>query len=779
MKKILLLLSVILIAKLMNAQTWDGSASTDWNTAANWSTNTVPISTSSIIIPGGVPNNPALPSNITLAGLTMNTAGVLNFNGFALTTGNLNLNNATLNNSSGVTDIVINCSGSTLQYASTTVNDNLTVNVSGTGIFYEGFPAANVHNGNTNFVLNGAGEFQSSYSGASTFNGNLTVTRTVAGTTTLFVNGHNGITGNFTYNNNAGGITSINSSGVSPAAVAPSITGTVNITVANGGPFTMRRIINNTAGGTINVVTTYALVTHDTLMVTDATFSGMATGNIDDFDRLQITGNLTVSDLAANSNSFYYRGSVVNGNTSFTVNSGVILYEAYQRSNVYNGNATFVRNGGGIEINYDTDTRFNGNLTLNSVSGISFGTSNKSIFSGTTAATIEQQGTQTITIPRIEIAKTGSGSLTLNDPVLISNNVLFTSGNIVSSGTNFLSFLAGSTHTGASTTSKVTGVVRKTGNTAFTFPVGTANSLNTVAMTAPAVATDVFSAEYIKKNPHLDGYDTSNHAPTMQRISGCEYWMANRILGTSNVTLTFSYQPPCSGTPGYISNPAFARIARWTGSTWENLGSGGSTGGTTGTVTTAGPVTNFSPFTFGSVDISINPLPLSLISFIATKQNTKALLRWQTSNEINVSHFEVEHSGDGNIFRKIAEVTATNAAGIQNYEVADGGAQQGANYYRLKMVDVDGKSKYSHIVKVDFAKFMTVSLWPNPARDEVVIQSDKKITNIEVIDMSGRSVLQMRPSANNRYRLSMLQSGNYYIRVSSDSHAEVIKILLQ
>ncbi len=365
MKKILLLLSVILIAKLMNAQTWDGSASTDWNTAANWSTNTVPINTSSITIPGGVPNNPALPSNITLAGLTMNTAGVLNFNGFALTTGNLNLNNATLNNSSGVTDIVINCSGSTLQYASTTVNDNLTVNVSGTGIFYEGFPSANIHNGNTNFVLNGAGQFQSSYSAASTFNGDLTVTRTVAGTTTLFVNGHNGITGNFTYNNNAGGPTSINSSGVSPTLTAPVITGTINITVANGGAFTMRRIINNTGGGTINVATTYAIVTNDTLLVTAANFSGMATGNVDDFDRLQITGNFSISDLAGNSNDTYLRRSIMTGTTTVTANGTATFYEAYQVANIFNGNTSFVLNGtSDFQSSYNAASTFNGNLTV-------------------------------------------------------------------------------------------------------------------------------------------------------------------------------------------------------------------------------------------------------------------------------------------------------------------------------------------------------------------------------------------------------------------------------
>lgn len=37
MKKILLLLLAVLFTYLLHAQTWDDSASTDWNTAANWS----------------------------------------------------------------------------------------------------------------------------------------------------------------------------------------------------------------------------------------------------------------------------------------------------------------------------------------------------------------------------------------------------------------------------------------------------------------------------------------------------------------------------------------------------------------------------------------------------------------------------------------------------------------------------------------------------------------------------------------------------------------------
>ncbi len=68
--------------------TWDGSSSTNWNTAANWSTNTVPIATSNVIIPN-VANDPVISgastiNNVDLAAgatLTVAGSGTLTLNG--------------------------------------------------------------------------------------------------------------------------------------------------------------------------------------------------------------------------------------------------------------------------------------------------------------------------------------------------------------------------------------------------------------------------------------------------------------------------------------------------------------------------------------------------------------------------------------------------------------------------------------------------------------------------------------------------------------------------
>ena len=67
------------------SQTWNGSSSTDWNDAANWTPNNVPSSTGNVIIDNAsLSHYPLLPAHVSIRTLTM-SAGILNLNGFTLT----------------------------------------------------------------------------------------------------------------------------------------------------------------------------------------------------------------------------------------------------------------------------------------------------------------------------------------------------------------------------------------------------------------------------------------------------------------------------------------------------------------------------------------------------------------------------------------------------------------------------------------------------------------------------------------------------------------------
>ncbi len=69
---------------------WTGATSTDWSTASNWSTGTIPITTSDVTIPAGTPNQPTLNTSVQLHNLTIQTGATLTTNDIGvLLTGNL------------------------------------------------------------------------------------------------------------------------------------------------------------------------------------------------------------------------------------------------------------------------------------------------------------------------------------------------------------------------------------------------------------------------------------------------------------------------------------------------------------------------------------------------------------------------------------------------------------------------------------------------------------------------------------------------------------------
>jgi hypothetical protein len=350
----------------VSAQTWNGSVSTNWGTAANWTPAIVPIATSDVIIPTTV-NKPVLANNVSVNNFSMSLGSGLNFNGFALTSnGFFDVNGATLTNSNIATDIAITLNGAGgLYFRQSIINDHIIFNHNSASGFLEGYQFPNTFNGNTTFNVTSTGAFYSSYDNASTHNGNVTVNRTVAGFTEIFRAGAVAVTGNFSYINNAGGATTINNNG--PVKVP--ITGTINITATGTGnpTFSMERIQNSTTGGTISVQNSgFVTIAYDTLVVTALNVNGYTDGSTDEFLQNQITGTVNISDATTNTGSHYFRRNTINGNTTFTLNSTSSFLEGYQFPNTFNGNTTFnIAGTGAFYSSYDNAATHNGNVTVN------------------------------------------------------------------------------------------------------------------------------------------------------------------------------------------------------------------------------------------------------------------------------------------------------------------------------------------------------------------------------------------------------------------------------
>lgn len=132
---------------------------------------------------------------------------------------------------------------------------------------------------------------------------------------------------------------------------------------------------------------------------------------------------------------------------------------------------------------------------------------------------------------------------------------------------------------------------------------------------------------------------------------------------------------------GGANNAAFTTLPEMTGN-----GTAGTLAGFTLNGTTSNWVST-TPFT----------LPVELLSFKAVTSGSAIKTSWTTANEYHVSKFEVERSGDGSNFEKISTIIAQNNQ-ANSYAWTDGSPLAGNNYYRLKMIDIDGASSYSKVV---------------------------------------------------------------------------------
>jgi len=114
------------------------------------------------------------------------------------------------------------------------------------------------------------------------------------------------------------------------------------------------------------------------------------------------------------------------------------------------------------------------------------------------------------------------------------------------------------------------------------------------------------------------------------------------------------------------------------------------------------------------------PLPITLLSFTGQSISGKHLLRWTTATEQNSLGFQLQQSANGIQFTSINTILSKalngNSNSSINYQIENALPFTGVNYYRLKMMDKDGKFTYSSIVKLskETEKELRISLWQNP-----------------------------------------------------------------
>ncbi|MEP4093894.1 T9SS type A sorting domain-containing protein [Reichenbachiella sp.] len=186
-----------------------------------------------------------------------------------------------------------------------------------------------------------------------------------------------------------------------------------------------------------------------------------------------------------------------------------------------------------------------------------------------------------------------------------------------------------------------------------------------------------------------------------------------------------------------------------------------------------------------NVDDETGPLPLDFLSFSGQFDNEDVLLNWVTTNEINVSHFEIEHSLDGSSFLAIGNVEAVNVvASVNDYSYTHDSPTAAVNYYRIKEVDLDGLFEYSNIIMMESPYYrLEFNHYPNPVEDILRIGTSKRLSRafIRVVSVTGSIVYQnMLPSLNDDHfeiDLSNVQLGVYQVLIETDLGTKQFRIL--
>ncbi len=175
-------------------------------------------------------------------------------------------------------------------------------------------------------------------------------------------------------------------------------------------------------------------------------------------------------------------------------------------------------------------------------------------------------------------------------------------------------------------------------------------------------------------------------------------------------------------------------------------------------------------------------LPASGLRATASLQGMIATIRWETLSEQNSDHFTLERSLDNTSYAAVGNNihAAGNSNSRKEYQQDDnitGLAQYAIIYYRVKLVDIDGKIKYSNVVALRLNKSTGITAWPNPFHSSITVNitSVQPATlTIRLTDVAGRTILTKQQQATRGVtqvtisNLDKLSNGVYLLDIGDD-----------
>ena len=89
-------------------------------------------------------------------------------------------------------------------------------------------------------------------------------------------------------------------------------------------------------------------------------------------------------------------------------------------------------------------------------------------------------------------------------------------------------------------------------------------------------------------------------------------------------------------------------------------------------------------------------------------------------------------------------------------------------FYRLKMVDKDGSSEYSKIIKIGESSQHALSVYPNPVSNVLQVKDLLQNTTISIMGVDGKVYKSQIVSPGQGVDVSNLAKGIYFLRVGNE-----------
>ncbi len=188
----------------------------------------------------------------------------------------------------------------------------------------------------------------------------------------------------------------------------------------------------------------------------------------------------------------------------------------------------------------------------------------------------------------------------------------------------------------------------------------------------------------------------------------------------------------------------------------------------------------------GQVVIRHETQPLFLLNFEAKADDEAVLLYWETSDEFQIDHFEVERKTGQNQWLLLGTKNASNKKGKHKYQFWDTDLHpvEKTIFYRLKTIDIDGSFMFSKIIKlsIENKEKGVVILFPNPSSGNFFIEANSDILEAKLLisDLNGKKIKEqaINLKKNIPAQMKLDKSGQYQLIIIKEKNRTCNKSIL-